>query len=103
MSLNNKVACPMDCYDACQAEIIDENIKGSKEHTTTNGKLCVNFANLLKEENLKNAIFEGKQISLKESLSVLVDKLKNTKPEKTLFYKLCKMQQKTFSHNMAQL
>ena len=87
MSLNNKVACPMDCYDACQAEIIDENIKGSKEHTTTNGKLCVNFANLLKEENLKNAIFEGKQISLKESLSVLVDKLKNTKPEKTLFYK----------------
>ena len=50
------------------AEIIDENIKGSKEHTTTNGKLCVNFANLLKEENLKNAIFEGKQISLKKSL-----------------------------------
>ena len=87
MSLNNKVACPMDCYDACEAEIIDENIKGSKEHTTTNGKLCVNFANLLKEENLKNAIFEGKQILLKESLDILVDKLKNTKPEKTLFYK----------------
>jgi len=77
----------MDCYDACEAEIIDENIKGSKEHTTTNGKLCVNFANLLKEENLKNAIFEGKQILLKESLDILVDKLKNTKPEKTLFYK----------------
>ena len=87
MSLNNKVACPMDCYDACQAEIIVENIKGSKEHTTTNGKLCVNFANLLKEENLKNAIFEGKQILLKESLDILIDKLKNTKPEKTLFYK----------------
>ena len=87
MSLNNKVACPMDCYDACQAEIIDENIKGSKEHTTTNGKLCVNFANLLKEENLKSSIFEGKQISLKKSLDILVDKLKNTKPEKTLFYK----------------
>lgn len=87
MSLNNKVACPMDCYDACQAEIIDENIKGSKEHETTNGKLCINFANLLKEKNLKNAIFEGKQILLKESLDILVDKLKNTKPEKTLFYK----------------
>ncbi|PUE63995.1 molybdopterin-dependent oxidoreductase [Arcobacter caeni] len=87
MSLNNKVACPMDCYDACQAEIIDENIKGSKEHETTNGKLCINFANLLKEENLKNSIFKQKQISLKESLDILVDKLKNTKPEKTLFYK----------------
>jgi anaerobic selenocysteine-containing dehydrogenase len=77
----------MDCYDACQGQIIDGNIKGSKEHKTTNGKLCVNFANLLKEENLSNAIFEGKKISLEESLNILVDKLKTTKPENTLFYK----------------
>lgn len=87
MNSNNKVACPLDCYDACQGQIIDENIKGSKEHKTTNGKLCVNFANLLKEENLKNAFFEGKEISLEESLNILVDKLKTTTPEKTLFYK----------------
>lgn len=77
----------MDCYDACQGQIIDGNIKGSKEHKTTNGKLCVNFANLLKEENLSSAIFEGKKISLEESLNILVDKLKTTKPENTLFYK----------------
>ncbi|MDD2896801.1 MAG: molybdopterin-dependent oxidoreductase [Aliarcobacter sp.] len=87
MNSNNKVACPLDCYDACQGQIIDENIKGSKEHKTTNGKLCVNFANLLKEENLKNAFFEGKEISLEESLNILVEKLKTTTPEKTLFYK----------------
>ena len=86
-SNNNKVACPMDCYDACQGQIIDGNIKGSKEHKTTNGKLCVNFANLLKEENLSSAIFEGKKISLEESLNILVNKLKTTTPEKTLFYK----------------
>ena len=78
----------MDCYDACQGQIIDENIKGSKEHKTTNGKLCVNFANLLKEENLSSAIFEGKKISLEESLNILVNKLKTTKPEnlETLIY-----------------
>lgn len=87
MNSNNKVACPMDCYDACQGQIINENIKGSKEHKTTNGKLCVNFANLLKEENLKNAFFNGKEILLEESLNILVDKLKTTTPEKTLFYK----------------
>ncbi len=87
MNSNNKVACPMDCYDACQGQIIDENIKGSKEHKTTNGKLCVNFANLLKEENLKKAFYENKEISLEESLNILVDKLKTTTPEKTLFYK----------------
>lgn len=87
MSLNNKVACPLDCYDACQAEIIEENIKGSKEHKTTNGKLCVNFANLLKEENLETAYFNNEKISLNESLKILVEKLKSTTPAKTLFYK----------------
>lgn len=87
MSLNNKVACPLDCYDACQAEIIEENIKGSKEHKTTNGKLCVNFANLLKEENLETAYFNNEKISLDESLNIFVEKLKSTTPAKTLFYK----------------
>ena len=77
----------MDCYDACQGQLIDENIKGSKEHLTTNGKLCVNFANLLKEENIIDAKFQGENISLDESLNILVDKLKTIAPEKTLFYK----------------
>ena len=88
MSLDNKkIACPLDCYDACQGELIDGNIKGSKENIITNAKLCVNFANLLKEENIKSASFEGKNISLDESLNILVEKLKNTTPVKTLFYK----------------
>ena len=60
MNLNKKIACPLDCYDACQAEI-DENIKGSKEHKITNGKLCVNFANVSKVENIKNPIFEKEE------------------------------------------
>lgn len=87
MNSNNKVACPLDCYDACQGQMIDGNVKGSKEHKTTNGKLCVNFANLLKEDNLKKSFFEGNEIALKESLNILVDKLKTTTPSKTLFYK----------------
>ena len=97
MNSNNKVACPLDCYDACQGQMVEDNIKGSKEHQTTNGKLCVNFANLLKEKNLEKAIYEGKEISLDESLNILVDKLKQTTPIKTLFYKeveileLCKV------------
>ncbi len=88
MSLENKkIACPMDCYDACQAEIVDENIKGSKENLVTNGKLCLNFANLLKVENLQTSFYENKEISLAESLNILVEKLKLTTPAKTLFYK----------------
>jgi anaerobic selenocysteine-containing dehydrogenase len=77
----------MDCYDTCQGQMIEDNIKGSKENLVTNGKLCVNFANLLKVENIKSASFEGKNISLEKSLNILVDKLKSTTPSKTLFYK----------------
>lgn len=84
---NKKIACPMDCYDACQAQIIDENIKGSKENLVTNGKLCVNFANLLNAKNLQTSFYENKEISLDESLNILVEKLKSTSPAKTLFYK----------------
>ena len=67
--------------------MIDENIKGSKENLVTNGKLCINFANLLKVENLQTAFYENKEISLDESLNILVEKLKSTTPAKTLFYK----------------
>lgn len=87
MNLNKKIACPLDCYDTCQAELIEDNIKGSKENIITNGKLCFNFANLLKSKNIENAIFEMKNISLENSLDILVDKLKSTNPTKTLFYK----------------
>ena len=86
MNSNKKVACPMDCYDACQAEIIDGNIKGSKESKVTNGKLCVNFAQLLKEENHKSPKFGNENISLEKSLEILSNKLQNTKAENTLFY-----------------
>ncbi len=86
MNSNKKVACPLDCYDACQGEVVDGNIKGSKNHFTTNGKLCINFAQLLKEDNLKNAKFNGEDISLTESLNILSEKLKQTDSSKTLYY-----------------
>lgn len=87
MSSNNNVACPLDCFDTCQAKYEDGSFKGDKEHLVTNGKLCVNFANLFNEEYLTTAKYQGKDISLDESLDILVDKLKNTSPEKTLYYK----------------
>lgn len=86
MNSNKKVACPLDCYDACQAEVIDDNLKGSKENSVTNGKLCVNFASLLKEENLQMPIYNNEKISLNESLEILSQKLKNTDASNSLFY-----------------
>jgi len=87
LNSNNQIACPLDCYDACQAQIIDGKIKGSKEHFTTNGKLCVNFANLLNEDFLDTAKFQGKDISLDNALDILVEKLKQTPANDTIYYK----------------
>ena len=87
MSSNNNVACPLDCFDTCQAKYENGSFKGDKDNLVTNGKLCVNFMNLVNEDYLTTAKFEGKNISLDESLEILVDKLKNTAPEKTLYYK----------------
>ncbi|QKF82884.1 molybdopterin-dependent oxidoreductase [Halarcobacter ebronensis] len=88
MSLSkNSIACPLDCYDTCEALYENGLIKGNKNHRVTNGKLCINFANLQNENFLKTAYYENKEITLEESLNILVEKLKNTKPENTLFYK----------------
>jgi len=88
LSLNkNSVACPLDCFDACEAVYENDKCKGSKEHPVTNGKLCVNFAHLLNENFLNESYLNNEKIPLSTSLNILVEKLKNTEPSKTLYYK----------------
>lgn len=87
MNSNKTIACPLDCYDACEGVFFDDNIKGSKEHPVTKGKLCVNFASLLKENFLLNSFSKNKEVSLDTSLNILKNKLKSINPNNTLFYK----------------
>lgn len=82
----NKVACPLDCFDACQALKENGLIKASNEHIT-NKKLCVNFASLLKQEYLQKAIYNGNEIELEEALDILESKLKESNPKDTIYYK----------------
>ncbi len=87
MSSNNTIACPLDCFDGCEAVEEEGKIKGNKEHPTTKSKLCLNFASLLKENFLEDAYINKDKTSLSEALEKLVQKLKNTDPSKTLYYK----------------
>lgn len=88
MSLNNNtIACPLDCFDACEAILDKGIIKANKNHPTTKSKLCINFANLLKENFLENAYIDKQKVSLDDALEKLVDKLKSVDPKKTLYYK----------------
>ena len=87
MNSNNTIACPLDCYDTCEATYENGLIKPSHTHEVTNKKLCVNFAHLNAQKNLESAFFNNEKISLKESMDILKDKLKNTKASKTLYVK----------------
>ncbi len=83
----NTVACPLDCFDGCEAVVNDGKIKGNAEHLTTNSKLCYNFASLLKEDYLEDAYINKEKTSLDSALKLLVDKLKQIDASKTLYYK----------------
>lgn len=87
MNSSNKVACPLDCFDTCEAVLIEGKIRANKEHFTTRSKLCVNFAHLLNERFLDKAYVNKDEVSLSKALSTLVDKLKTTPSSKTLYYK----------------
>ncbi|RXK15437.1 hypothetical protein CP985_08715 [Malaciobacter mytili LMG 24559] len=87
MSLNNKIACPLDCYDACEAVFENGKIKGNKKHYPTNGNMCANFISCIKQEYLKTPIYNNAEITLNKALNILVEKLKEVKPENSLFYK----------------
>lgn len=88
MSLDNKtIACPLDCYDTCEAIVVDGKIRGNKGHFPTDGKLCANFVACLKSEYLQTPLYNKQNISLSKALDILVQKLKNTEAKNTLFYK----------------
>lgn len=71
-------ACPLDCYDACEISF-DANFKASSKHLLSNGKLCANFGKLISSKTLQDE-------KLSEKLEILKEKIKNTKPEKILYF-----------------
>lgn len=87
MNSNNTLACPLDCFDTCEAVLSDGKIKGNKAHYTTKSKLCVNFANLLNEKFLDTAFIGKKEVTLEKALEEFTRKLKNLNSEYTLYYK----------------
>jgi anaerobic selenocysteine-containing dehydrogenase len=88
LNSNNKtIACPLDCYDTCEAIVVDGKIRGNKGHFPTSGKLCANFIACLKADYLQTPIYNNRKITLEESLNILVEKLKNVNANNSLFYK----------------
>jgi ferredoxin-nitrate reductase len=99
IKLPAKAQCPY-CGVGCGLEIIrDENgkmrVKGDKNHPATKGDICIKPIPILKaldtgripsplyRENKKD---EFREISWEEAFQIIVDKLKENKPDENYFY-----------------
>jgi len=94
-----KTACPLDCYDSCEIEIIEGKIRGSSTHPMTKGYLCRFMNSYEKFERIKKPRYLNKEIELDEALEILSSKLEEFKDKKSLLFRgsgnLGKMQEVT--------
>ncbi|MDF1874538.1 molybdopterin-dependent oxidoreductase [Sulfurimonas sp. SAG-AH-194-I05] len=84
--MSTRTACPLDCYDACEMNIIEEKIAASK-NTYTSGFLCPHLNHFHKYPIIEKPTYMGKSISMAEALIILKKMLLNSPQEKILHYK----------------
>jgi anaerobic selenocysteine-containing dehydrogenase len=86
--MSQTTACPLDCYDACRI-ILDNNgkIKGDKHHPVTQGYLCPNLNHFDDSKRLIQPRFQGKEITMREAIEILLQRLDTATVDKTLFYR----------------
>ena len=84
--MNNKTACPLDCYDACEI-VYDNNKITAFKDGHTQGFLCPHLNHYENFKQITKPSYNGAEISLDEALEKLKEILKTTAKDKTLFYK----------------
>lgn len=82
-----KTVCPLDCFDSCSIVYHQNSLKGDKNHPITKGFLCPHLNNWFKHPRIRKPLYNNQEITLKEALDILIEKLKVAKEDKTLFYK----------------
>lgn len=88
MEMNPTTACPLDCYDACRV-VVDEKgkLKGDKTHPITRGYLCPNLNHFHDQTRLSLPTYKGEAISMERAIEMLVERLKQSKPDHVLYYR----------------
>ena len=83
-----QTTCPLDCFDGCSILVNDDyTLKGNKAHPITQGYLCHHLNHYHKFERITEPKLNGKTISMDEALALLAQKLRETEPLKTLYFK----------------
>lgn len=83
-----QTTCPLDCFDGCSI-VVDEKgkLKGNKEHPITQGYLCHHLNHYHSFKRITEPRLNGKTICMEEALAVLGEKMQESEPLKTLFFK----------------
>ncbi len=88
ITMNLTTACPLDCYDACRVVMGEGGVlKGDKTHPVTRGYLCPNLNHFSDHMRLCAPKLRGEDISMEDAIETLIDVLKNSKPNETLYYR----------------
>ena len=69
--MQNKTACPLDCYDACSVIVDAGKLKGDKAHSYTNGYLCPHLNHFWKQERITQPRLKGEIVSMETALAHL--------------------------------
>jgi len=83
---SNKTACPLDCYDACSIEYVDDEIKAFTGGYTQ-GFLCSHLNHYQKFDRITSPSYKGEKISMDEALSKLKEILSSSYKSEILHYR----------------
>ncbi len=79
-------ACPLDCYDGCEAILEDSKLKALKG-CHTQGFLCPHLNHYEEHTRIRSARYKGEEISISEALKLLSEMIDENLKSETLFYK----------------
>lgn len=69
--MQQKTACPLDCYDACSVIVEAGKLKGDREHPYTIGYLCPHLNHFWKHERITQPLLHGKTVTMEAALAHL--------------------------------
>lgn len=83
----NTTACPLDCYDACEAVLQEDGKLKGVSGGYTQGFLCPHLNHYEKFERIKQPRYKGEVISMDDALEKLKELVQNTPKHQLLCYK----------------
>jgi anaerobic selenocysteine-containing dehydrogenase len=81
-----RTACPLDCYDACEIEIVSQKMKALQEGHTQ-GFLCPHLNHFEQNARVSVPRYKGKEVSMSEALNILKNMLDENLKSETLHYR----------------